>query len=64
MPYNKLNMTIRNCPNGFPFALKINDVTPTKDATSVKQFPLSNIKNDTAIRITDMLQSAISPFVK
>ena len=36
IPYNKLKITIKSCPNGFPFALKISDVTPIKDADSVK----------------------------
>ena len=36
IPYNKLKTTMRNWPNGFPFALKINDVTPINDAASVR----------------------------
>jgi len=36
IPYSRLNIIIKNCPKGFPFALKIKDVTPIKDADSVK----------------------------
>jgi hypothetical protein len=36
IPYIRLNTTIKNCPKGFPLALKINDVTPIKDAIKVR----------------------------
>ena len=36
IPYSKLNTTISNCPNGFPFALNIKDVTPISDAGQVE----------------------------
>ena len=36
IPYSRLNTIISNCPNGLPFALKINDVTPIRDAHRVK----------------------------
>jgi len=32
----RLNTTIKSCPKGFPFALKIREVTPIKDAYNVR----------------------------
>lgn len=59
-----LNTTVRNCPNGLPFALKINDVTPISDAANVRYFSLSKMKNETAISATDKHHSIISALVK
>jgi len=64
IPYSTLNTTIRNCPNGLPFALKIKEVTPIKEAISVKMLSLSKIIKETNISITDMHHKEISVFVK
>ena len=36
IPYKALKRIIRNCPNGLPFALKIKEVTPIRDAANVQ----------------------------
>ena len=35
IPYNTLKITIRNWPKGLPFAQKMSEVIPVKDAKSV-----------------------------
>ena len=45
---------------GFPFALKIKDVTPTKEATRVSQLARSKTQNETTIDATDIAHSRIS----
>ena len=57
-------MIIRNCPNGLHLALKISEVTPIKEAISVKWFFLSKMKNDMVITIAEQIQSENSPFEK
>ena len=49
---------------GFPFAHRISDVTPTRDAMQLMGAPLSKTRNEINIESTDMHQIAISVFVK
>ncbi len=48
----------------YPFALKIKEVTPIKEAISVKMLSLSKIIKETNISITDMHHKEISVFCK
>ena len=59
-----MNKTIKNCPKGFPFALKIKDVTPINEAINVRKFSLSKRQNESKIVKTETLHKTTSAFDK
>ena len=56
--------TIKACPTGLPFAVKMSEVTPITEAISVIKFLRSKIKNEATISATDTLHNTISPVEK
>ncbi len=57
-----LNKIIRICPTGLPFAQKISEVTPIRDASSVVGLLRSNSKKDSTVSSTEQPHSASSYF--
>lgn len=64
IPYNILNTIISIWDTGFPFAAKIRDVTPIKDAIKVKKLSRSKRQNAVTIIVIEPSHNASSPFVK
>lgn len=56
-------MQTRNCPKGYPFAIKISDVTPIKDDKIFKKFDFDKIEM-TKIDIKENIHKNNSNFVK
>ena len=56
-------MQTRNCPKGYPFAIKISDVTPIKDDKIFKKFDFDKIET-TKIDIKENIHKNNSNFVK
>jgi hypothetical protein len=57
-------MIMRTCPIGFPLALKINELTPIKDAPSVRKFVCLKKKNEKMIKTLDQAHKRNSILVK
>ena len=58
------NTTISSCPMGLPLALKISEVTPMRDAISVKELVRSKSRKERRIKAMELLHNAHSPLVK
>lgn len=63
-PYSRLNRIMSACPAGLPFALKIREVTPIREAARVIQLSRSNARNASRMPHTEPPHRSRSPLEK